>query len=147
MMSSRVVLGNPERMGKRGLSAVRDLVEALISAGVAAGIAGSSRPCSGSEHLFSHSLDVVSPGRALHGEQCGVGTIMMAKLQGLDWKEVRRALKLVGAPTKASELNISDDEVVAALVGRRRYARTGPRFSPRRGWTAERPTNLRGIRE
>ena len=40
---------------KKGLD-VRVVVEALISAGVASCIAGSSRPCSGAEHLFSHAL-------------------------------------------------------------------------------------------
>lgn len=115
-MSAELVLENPKRMGRHDRSAVRDLVEALISTGVAAGIAGSSRPCSGSEHLFSHALDVICPGKGLHGEQCGVGTIMMAKLHGLDWQRVRRALKTVGAPTRASEIGISDDEVVEALV-------------------------------
>ncbi|MDA4123035.1 MAG: NAD(P)-dependent glycerol-1-phosphate dehydrogenase [Thaumarchaeota archaeon] len=117
LMSARVVLDKQAKMGKRGVPAARDLVEALISAGVAAGIAGSSRPCSGSEHMFSHALDVIAPGKALHGEQCGVGTIMMAKLQGLEWREVRTALKRVGAPTKASELSLTDENVVDGLVG------------------------------
>jgi glycerol-1-phosphate dehydrogenase [NAD(P)+] len=115
-MSAELVLDNPRRMGRHDRPAVRDLVEALISTGVAAGIAGSSRPCSGSEHLFSHALDVVAPGKGLHGEQCGVGTIMMAKLQGLDWQKVRKALKAVKAPTRASEMDIADEEIVQALV-------------------------------
>ena len=67
MMSGRLIIDNSKRMGRGDKSAVRDLVEALISTGVAAGIAGSSRPCSGSEHLFSHALDVIAPGKGLHG--------------------------------------------------------------------------------
>jgi glycerol-1-phosphate dehydrogenase [NAD(P)+] len=51
--------------------------KALVSSGVAMSIAGSSRPASGSEHLFSHALDRLAEKPALHGEQCGVGTIMM----------------------------------------------------------------------
>ena len=35
---------------------IRTIIEALISAGVASCIAGSSRPCSGAEHLFSHAI-------------------------------------------------------------------------------------------
>ncbi len=119
LMSAHVVIDDAASMGKYGLTAVRDLVEALISTGVAAGIAGSSRPCSGSEHLFSHSLDAICPGKGLHGEQCGIGTIMMAKLQGLDWRGVRSALKKVKAPTKAAQLMIGDEEVVQALVSAR----------------------------
>ncbi|MDG6925224.1 MAG: iron-containing alcohol dehydrogenase [Nitrososphaerota archaeon] len=117
MMSARLVIDNSKRMGRADKSAVRDLVEALISTGVAAGIAGSSRPCSGSEHLFSHALDVICPGKGLHGEKCGMGTILSAEMQGLDWRSVKKALKDVGAPTTARELEITDDEVVEALVG------------------------------
>lgn len=95
---------------------VRALLEALISCGVAMSIAGSSRPCSGSEHLFSHALDVISPKPAMHGEQCGVGTIMMARLHGLDWKRVKGTLERVGAPTTAEELGIEPEYVIKALT-------------------------------
>jgi len=79
-------------------------------------IAGSSRPCSGSEHLFSHALNLIAPKPAMHGEQCGVGTIMMARLHGLDWKRVKETLEKVGAPTTARELGIKPEHVVQALV-------------------------------
>ena len=78
-------------------------------------VAGSSRPCSGSEHLFSHALDRVSRRPSLHGEQCGVGAIMMMYLHGGDWKKVKNALLTIGAPTTAQELGVSSDEVVRAL--------------------------------
>ncbi|MBI2648378.1 MAG: iron-containing alcohol dehydrogenase, partial [Thaumarchaeota archaeon] len=91
-------------------------VEALISTGVAAGIAGSSRPCSGAEHLFSHYLDVIAPGVGLHGEKCGMGTILVSALHGMDWQKVRRALKEVHAPTNGAELGLTDEMVVEALV-------------------------------
>jgi glycerol-1-phosphate dehydrogenase [NAD(P)+] len=116
LMSANVVIRGSKEMGKFGKSSVRDLVEGLISAGVAAGIAGSSRPCSGSEHLFSHYLDLVAPGVGLHGEKCGIGTIMMAKLQRGDWKLVRSALINVHAPTSAPEIGLDEDQVIEALV-------------------------------
>ena len=116
LMSARVVLDGSRRIGKFSRESVRDLVEALISTGVAAGIAGSSRPCSGSEHLFSHYLDVMAPDRGLHGEKCGIGTIMMAKLHRLDWREVRDALKNVGAPVTAAEIGVSPSQVTESLV-------------------------------
>jgi glycerol-1-phosphate dehydrogenase [NAD(P)+] len=94
---------------------LRVLLEALISCGVAMSIAGSSRPCSGSEHLFSHALDIVKPNGAMHGEQCGVGSIMMAHLYGANWKRIRDTLKSLGAPTTASELGLSKEDVVKAL--------------------------------
>ena len=43
MMSAQLVLDNSKRMGRADKSAVRDLVEALISTGVAAGIAGTQQ--------------------------------------------------------------------------------------------------------
>ncbi|MBI3840721.1 MAG: NAD(P)-dependent glycerol-1-phosphate dehydrogenase [Thaumarchaeota archaeon] len=116
LMSAQVVLDGSKKIGRFGKESVRDLVEALISTGVAAGIAGSSRPCSGSEHLFSHYLDILAPDAGLHGEKCGLGTIMMAKLHGIDWKSVRRALSNVGAPVTASEMGAEDSEVVESLV-------------------------------
>ena len=116
LMSAQVVLAGSRRVRTFGLESVRDLVEALISAGVAAGIAGSSRPCSGSEHLFSHYLDIIAPGMGLHGEKCGIGTIMMAKLHRMDWRKIRRALVQVGAPVAASDIGVDRADVVKALV-------------------------------
>jgi glycerol-1-phosphate dehydrogenase [NAD(P)+] len=116
MMSARVVIDGASRISKFEKDGVRDLVEALISTGVAAGIAGSSRPCSGSEHLFSHYLDILAPDAGLHGEKCGIGTIMMAKLHGVDWEEVRAALVKVGAPVTASQIGVDDSKVVESLL-------------------------------
>ena len=116
LMSASVVLDHPRQVGRFDRESVRELVEALISTGVAAGIAGSSRPCSGSEHLFSHYLDMVAPESGLHGEKCGIGTIMMAKLHRIDWRRVRASLKSVGAPVEASQIGVDDSMVVEALV-------------------------------
>jgi len=116
LMSAEVIIERSRAISKFGKDAVRELVEALISTGVAAGIAGSSRPCSGSEHLFSHYLDLVAPDAGLHGEKCGIGTIMMAKLHGADWRKIRTALKNVGAPVEASQIGVDDSKVVESLV-------------------------------
>jgi glycerol-1-phosphate dehydrogenase [NAD(P)+] len=79
-------------------------------------IAGSSKPCSGSEHLFSHALDLVAPNGSLHGEQCGVGSILMAYLYDIDWKNIKDTLQKTGAPTNAEELGVDSESVVNALV-------------------------------
>ena len=115
LLSARIVMEEAETFAKKGLDA-RVVVEALISAGVAACIAGSSRPCSGSEHLFAHALDKLSPGVGLHGEKCGIGSIMMAKLQGQNWKEIADSLRCVGAPTDAAGIGLDGDTLVEALV-------------------------------
>ncbi len=115
-MSAKIIIESAETIGKGGEESVRKVVKALISSGVAMSIAGSSRPASGSEHLFSHALDQVSPNPALHGEQCGVGAIMMTDLQGEDWRVVRDALKLIRAPTNAKELGIEPRSIIKALT-------------------------------
>ena len=78
-------------------------------------IAGSSRPCSGSEHLFSHSLDMFKCPHAMHGEQCGVGSILSAFLHKAKWQRIRDSLKQIGAPTTARELGVKDEDLVKAL--------------------------------
>jgi len=91
-------------------------IRPILVAGIAMSVAGSSRPCSGSEHLFSHALERVSAHPTLHGEQCGVGAIMMMYLHGGDWRRLKNALLAIGAPTTARELGVTSDEVVKALV-------------------------------
>lgn len=115
LMSAKIVVENSKLFAKKGLD-VRVIVEALISAGVASCIAGSSRPCSGAEHLFSHALDKIAPGVGLHGEKCGIGAIMMAKLQGQDWKTIVKTLKDVGAPTTAKQIGIKPKVLAKALT-------------------------------
>jgi len=115
LMSAEIIMENSNMFAKKGLD-VRVIVEALISAGVASCIAGSSRPCSGAEHLFSHALDKIVPGIGLHGEKCGIGAILMAKLQRQDWKKVAQTLKNVGAPTTAKQIGLKPKDVVKALV-------------------------------
>ncbi len=91
-------------------------IKPIIMSGVSISIAGSSRPTSGAEHMFSHTLDLRHPGKALHGEQCGVGSIMTMYLHGGNWEAIRDALHEIGAPTTAKELGISAEDVVDAMA-------------------------------
>ena len=113
-MSAKILVESASSFSKNGLD-VRVIVEALISAGVASCIAGSSRPCSGAEHLFSHAVDHLEYGVGLHGEKCGIGSIMIAKLQGQDWKKIVKTLKSVGAPTSAKEIGLKPKILTKAL--------------------------------
>lgn len=92
------------------------VVKALISSSVAMSIAGSSRPASGSEHKFAHAINRIAPGRALHGELCGLGTLAMMYLHGGDWRMIRTALENVGAPTTAGQAGLERETVLEALV-------------------------------
>ena len=100
-------------------------VKAMIVSGVAMSVAGNTRPASGSEHMLSHMLDHLGPGimlkgkkykRPMHGEQCGLGAIMMVYLHGGDWEKIRNSLKKIGAPTTSEEIGISKKKIVEALV-------------------------------
>jgi glycerol-1-phosphate dehydrogenase [NAD(P)+] len=115
LMSARLVMRNAAMVQPKNEEGLRILLEALISCGVAMSIAGSSRPCSGSEHLFSHALDQLNKSKAMHGEQCGVGSILAAYLQGVDWRRIRSKLREIGAPTTAKELDVKDTDLVKAL--------------------------------
>ncbi len=115
LMSAKLITENASLIEPGNVGGLRVLLEALISCGVAMSIAGSSRPCSGSEHLFSHALDIVSPSHAMHGEQVGIGSILTAFLHGTNWQRIKGTLKRIGAPTTAKELGVKDEAVIEAL--------------------------------
>ena len=116
LMSARLVMRNAKIIRSGRDEGIRVVIEALLSCGISMSIAGSSRPGSGSEHLFSHALDQVAPKPALHGEQCGVGTIMMARLHEANWKLLKNSLLKLGAPTTAKELGIESKYIIEALT-------------------------------
>lgn len=73
---------------------IKLLAESLILSGMAMEIAGSSRPCSGSEHLFSHSLDQIgNKPKNLHGLQVALGSVLSAYLQNQDYKRMIKFLR------------------------------------------------------
>ena len=115
LMSARRVMSEAELIKTGTDEGLRVLLEALISCGVAMSIAGSSRPCSGSEHLFSHALDTLKSSNSMHGEQCGVGSIIMEHLHGANWQRIKRSLEKIGAPTTAKELGVRDEDILKAL--------------------------------
>ncbi len=116
LMSAKHVINNSDEIASMTPEGTRILLEALVSSGVAMCIAGSSRPASGSEHLFSHALDIVAKQPALHGEQVALGTIMMLYLHGRNWMKAKRVMTRVGLPVKAKDLGIKDVEVIRALT-------------------------------
>lgn len=96
---------------------LRNLIEALVFSGISMSIAGSSRPASGSEHLFSHALKILYPNKtSLHGEECGVGTILCSYFHDLYWQRIVKALEVIGAPTNNEELKIPEEIIIKALV-------------------------------
>ena len=116
LLSAKHVAAYSREIAAGTMEGLRVLLEALVSSGVAMGIAGSTRPASGSEHLFAHALMIVAKRKPLHGEAVGVGTIMMSYLHGLKWRKIRGLLRRVGLPTTAEELGVTEEEVIEALT-------------------------------
>ncbi len=79
-----VYLEQPQRIKKREGNSIQALFEALFYSSVAMTITGTSAPASGGEHLFSHTLDMISSLEGLphdfHGRQVGLGSILSAAL-------------------------------------------------------------------
>jgi glycerol-1-phosphate dehydrogenase [NAD(P)+] len=116
LLSAKHIVRYKDIIAKTKVQGTRIVLEALISSSMSMGIAGSTRPASGSEHLFSHALDMIAPKPALHGEQTAVGTILMAKLHRINWKKIKKVLHDIGAPTTAKDLGIPDEIIIKALT-------------------------------
>ena len=115
-MAAQLVEDGIDKVASGSEEGVRLVVKALISSGVAMSIAGTSRPASGGEHKFSHWLDANSDNPALHGEQCGLGSIVTMYLHGGDWEKIKNTLKVVNAPINAKGLGMDDGIVLSAFI-------------------------------
>jgi glycerol-1-phosphate dehydrogenase [NAD(P)+] len=93
------------------------IAKGLLLSGLAMAAAGTSRPCSGAEHLISHSLDAMLGERAaLHGEQVALGCLVSATAHGSDLIEPLRSLfERIGLPTNPGDVGSSDAEMVEAI--------------------------------
>ncbi|MGQ9722663.1 MAG: NAD(P)-dependent glycerol-1-phosphate dehydrogenase [Candidatus Jordarchaeum sp.] len=114
--SGQNLIKNAKLVKKRTKKGYQKVTEALIKSGISMTLAGSSRPASGAEHMFSHKLDQIAPNSAYHGEQCGIGTIIMMYLHGGDWRKIVDTLKIVGAPTTAKDIHIDREIIIKAIT-------------------------------
>ena len=115
-MAAQLVENGIEKVASGTEEGVRLVVKALISSGVAMSIAGTSRPASGGEHKYSHWMDANCSTPALHGEQCGLGSIVTMYLHGGNWEKIRDTLKTVNAPTNAKSLGMDEDMILSAFL-------------------------------
>jgi len=91
------------------------LANSIVLSGIAMEYAGSSRPVSGSEHLFSHALDYYAQVKNLHGIQVALGTIAILKLLGFEYRTVLNYLKRFEVDISPASLGISQEDFVFCM--------------------------------
>lgn len=114
-LAAEIVMKSADIIREKKERGIRNLMEALITSGIAMSIAQSSRPASGSEHMISHFLDSLGS-HGLHGEQCGIASIGIAYLQGQEWKKIKEVLQKIGAPVSFREIGIEREKVIRAFL-------------------------------
>lgn len=97
------------------LEFIKVLINSLVLSGVAMEFAGSSRPVSGSEHLFSHALDYYTDTNNLHGIQVALGTVAILKLIEEDAHPVLDYLNRFDVQINPKKLNIQQDEFIYCM--------------------------------
>ena len=91
------------------------LANSLIISGIAMDFAGSSRPVSGSEHLFSHALDLYGEKINLHGIQVALGTVAMLMMIGKDYSDVLQYLNKFEVDINPNHLGIDENTFVGCM--------------------------------
>ena len=105
------------------------VAQGLLLSGLAMAAAGTSRPCSGAEHLISHALDAqLGSDAAMHGEQVALGCLVAAAAH--EWAQAADVLstfRRLGLPTSPEDLGLSREQLVDAVLA-------APQMRPDR-WT------------
>jgi glycerol-1-phosphate dehydrogenase [NAD(P)+] len=93
------------------------LAKGLLMSGLAMAAAGTSRPCSGAEHLISHALDgLLGEEAAMHGEQVALGSLVSAAAHGGPLlAELTDLYARLGLPLDPSQLSISTEHMLQAV--------------------------------
>ncbi len=92
-----------------------ELARCLALSGIAMNIAGSSRPCSGAEHLISHALDKLLKKSKPHGIQVGIATLYTQKLRKKNSSIIKKVYNKISFPTKLSQIGIDENIFMEAV--------------------------------
>ncbi|HZF33984.1 MAG TPA: sn-glycerol-1-phosphate dehydrogenase [Candidatus Angelobacter sp.] len=104
------LFAEPEALMAGDLAAMTCLVRTLLLSGFGTAICGNSQPASQGEHLISHFADMFGDHSwpdSFHGEQIGVTTLTMARLQE----------RLLAGPPPALQASAADEAVFVARYG------------------------------
>ena len=100
------------------------LVEALALSGIAMSIAGSSRPCSGAEHLISHAIDkLFGHGvKASHGIQVLLATVFLEGYRANQERKQRleKILSYFHFPETFAAIGVHDMQAIIELAPKMR---------------------------
>lgn len=93
------------------------VAKGLLISGLAMAVAGTSRPCSGAEHLISHSLDQLLGKRAaMHGEQVALGSLVAAAAHGSPLRATLISFfNRLGLPIQPDDLGLTEGELIDAV--------------------------------
>ncbi len=95
---------------------IKMLAQSLVFGGLAMQIAGNSRPCSGSDHLFCHALDELYDHGLPHGIVVGMGTIGAAWLQNRDYRTLVDFLKAYDIDINPARRGVTEEMFVKAWL-------------------------------
>lgn len=105
---------------------LRLIIQGEVSSGIAMSLAGTSRPCSGSEHLISHALDYLRYTNQLHGSQVGSISLFTLFLQNKLTSTHLQFARRLGIPTDFSSKIVDFDETIFShIVDKARIMRPG----------------------
>ncbi len=106
---------------------VENIVRCQIYSGVAMTLAGSSRPCSGAEHLISHSIDSLgfTARNMLHGIQVGSVSLFVLWLLGEDMAGPIGFARRIGLPLDWRQLGAGMEDSLPQIVSAARTVRPG----------------------
>lgn len=106
---------------------LRQIIQGQVNSGIAMSLAGSSRPCSGSEHLLSHAIDFLNLSKnVLHGTQVASISLFVLFLQEKllnDYIDYAAATKI---PLLFTDLlDFFDEEVLKEIFRKSKEMRPG----------------------
>jgi len=106
---------------------LRQIIQGQVNSGIAMSLAGSSRPCSGSEHLLSHAIDYLDLSKnVLHGIQVASISLFILYLQKKLLKEHLDYAVKTEIPLIFTELILNcDDDILKKIFKKSKEMRPG----------------------
>lgn len=90
------------------------ILNLVMMSGYVTNIYGSGRPESGSEHIFSKALE--SKIDIFHAISVSIGTLIMSKLQNVNFNKIRKLVNDLGLLHKAADMGVTRELISSALI-------------------------------